>query len=58
MLDVCERIRDKVVIMCAFQAGLGMKELITLNYGDVAEGLDKGEIPLTLHLMREKEGIE
>ncbi len=58
MLDVCERLRDKVVILCAFQAGLGMKELITLNYGDVAEGLDKGEIPLTLHLMREKEGIE
>ncbi len=58
MLDVCERIRDKAVILCAFQAGLGMKELITLNYGDVAEGLDKGEIPLTLHLMREKEGIE
>lgn len=58
MTDVCERLRDKVVILCAFQAGLGMKELITLNYGDVAEGLDKGEIPLTLHLIREKEGIE
>lgn len=58
MLDVCERLRDKAVILCAFQAGLGMKELITLNYGDVAEGLDKGEIPITLHLIREKEGIE
>ena len=58
MLDVCERLRDKAVILCAFQAGLGMKELITLNYGDVAEGLEKGEVPLTLHLIREKEGIE
>jgi integrase len=58
MMDVCERLRDKVIILCAFQAGLGMKELISLNYGDVAEGLDKGEIPLTLHLIREKEGIE
>lgn len=58
MLDVCERLRDKAVILCAFQAGLGMKELITLNYGDVAKGLEKGEIPLTLHLIREKEGIE
>ena len=28
------------------------------GYGDVAEGLEKGEVPLTLHLMREKEGIE
>ncbi len=58
MLDVCERLRDKAVILCAFQGGLGMKELINLNYGDVAVGLEKGEIPLTLHLMREKEGIE
>lgn len=58
MLDVCERLRDKAVILCAFQAGLGMKELITLNYGDVAKGLEKGEVPLTLHLIREKEGIE
>ena len=58
MIDLCERLRDKAVILCAFQGGLAMKELISLNYGDVAEGLDKGEIPLTLHLMREKEGIE
>jgi integrase/recombinase XerD len=58
MIDVCERLRDKAIILCAFQGGLGMKELITLNYGDVAEGLEKGEIPLTLHLIREKEGIE
>jgi len=58
MIDVCERLRDRAVILCAFQAGLGMKELISLNYGDVAEGLEKGEVPLTLHLMREKEGIE
>ncbi len=58
MIDVCERLRDRAIILCAFQAGLGMKELISLNYGDVAEGLEKGEVPLTLHLMREKEGIE
>ena len=58
MIDVCERLRDRTIILCAFQGGLGMKELISLNYGDVAEGLEKGEIPLTLHLMREKEGIE
>lgn len=58
MIDVCERLRDRAVILCAFQGGLGMKELISLNYGDVADGLEKGEIPLTLHLMREKEGIE
>ncbi|RZN36878.1 MAG: hypothetical protein EFT35_07480 [Methanophagales archaeon ANME-1-THS] len=58
MIDVCERLRDKAIVLCAFQGGLGMKELITLNYGDVAEGLEKGEVPLTLHLMREKEGIE
>jgi integrase len=58
LVDVCERLRDKAIILCAFQGGLGMKELITLNYGDVAEGLDKGEIPITLHLIREKEGIE
>ncbi len=58
MIDVCERVRDKVIILCAFQGGLAMKELISLNYGDVAEGLEKGEVPLTLHLMREKEGIE
>ncbi len=58
MIDVCERLRDRAIVLCAFQAGLAMKELISLNYGDVAEGLDKGEIPITLHLMREKEGIE
>jgi integrase len=58
MIAVCERLRDRTIILCAFQGGLGMKELISLNYGDVAEGLEKGEVPLTLHLMREKEGIE
>ena len=58
MIYVCERLRDKAIILCAFQGGLGMKELISLNYGDVAESLDKGEIPITLHLIREKEGIE
>jgi len=58
MIDVCERLRDRAIILCAFQGGLGMKELISLNYGDVAEGLEKGEVPLTLHLVREKEGIE
>ena len=58
MIDVCERLRDKAIMLCAFQGGLAMKELIALNYGDVAVGLEKGEVPLTLHLMREKEGIE
>jgi integrase len=58
MIDVCERLRDRAIMLCAFQGGLAMKELIALNYGDVAEGLKKREVPLTLHLMREKEGIE
>ena len=58
MTDVCERLRDRAIILCAFQGGLGMRELITLNYGDVADDLEKSKIPLTLHLLREKEGIE
>lgn len=48
LLDVCESLRDRAIILCMFQGGLGAGELTTLNIMDVKAGLDSGEEPLLI----------
>jgi integrase len=57
-VEVAEYLRDKAFIACAFQSGLGISDLIALNYGDVRRDLEGGRLPLMIHLFRGKTGVE
>jgi integrase len=50
--------REKALIMCMFQSGLGVNEICSLNYGDVKDELESGTLPLCLSLDRKKTGVE
>jgi len=50
-------LRDKAIILVMFQGGLDVSTVCSLDVGDVAEGINKGECPLALSLVREKEHI-
>ena len=54
-LDSASTYRDKAIIACLFQSGLGVNELVNLNYGDIQEEYEKGIIPICLkQLVRQK----
>jgi integrase/recombinase XerD len=57
-VKVANSMRDKAVILCLFQSGLGIQELVNLNYEDVAKELEGNKLPLMLHLTRQKTGID
>ena len=46
--------RDKALILCLFQSGLSVNELINLDYRHVKENVESGDIPIMLRLVREK----
>jgi len=58
LLDHCRSPRDRAIILTMFQSGMDVSTLCSLRYGDVAEGLAKGEHPLKLNLYRPKTGVE
>jgi len=58
LVDHAPTIRDKAVILMLFQSGMDVSTLCSLNYGDVAKGLEKGECPLPIRVIRKKENIE
>ena len=58
LLDHYHSPRDRAVILCMFQSGMDVSTLYSLKYGDVAEGLAKGEHPLRFNLYRPKTGTE
>jgi len=58
LLDHCRSPRDRAIILVMFQSGMDVSTLCNLKYGDVAEGLAKGEHPLKLSLYRPKTGTE
>ena len=57
-VDKSPSYREKALILCIFQSGLGINEIIELNYGDVQEELEKGTLPLYLKLVRKKTQIK
>jgi site-specific recombinase XerD len=57
-VDKASSYREKALILCMFQSGLGVNEIIELNYGDVAEELEKNILPLCLKLVRKKTHVE
>ncbi|UCD39771.1 MAG: hypothetical protein JSV87_05000 [Candidatus Bathyarchaeota archaeon] len=57
-LDAAPTYRDKAIIACLFQSGLGVNELTQLNYDTVEEELEKGIVPICLKLVRQKTAVE
>jgi len=58
LVDHAPTIRDKAIILMLFQSGMDVSTLCSLDYGDVAKGLERNEYPLPIHVVRKKAGIE
>jgi len=50
--------RDKAIILCLFQSGLGVNELAQLNYHDIEEEFENDFMPICLKLVRQKTGVK
>jgi|GEM_PF-1910372 len=57
-VDKAPSYREKAIIICTFQSGLGVNETANLNYGDVQEELEKNILPLCLKLVRQKTQVQ
>lgn len=49
--------RDKAVILCLFQSGLGVGDLVALDYRDIKKEFEEETLPLCLELTRKKTGV-
>lgn len=58
MVNCCKNLRDRAIVLMMFQGGFDTQTLLSLDYGDVKEGLERGEEPLVIHVVRQKEGID
>ncbi|HEC87962.1 MAG TPA: integrase [Thermoplasmata archaeon] len=58
LVEHAPTLRDKAIILMLFQSGMDVSTLISLNYGDVARGLENNEEPLAIHVVRKKAGTE
>jgi len=58
LVDHSPTIRDKAIILMLFQSGMDVSTLCSLDYGDVARGLEKNECPLPIHVVRKKRQVE
>ena len=58
LVDHAPTLRDRAIILCMFQGGFDVSTICSLNYGDVKRGLETGECPLMINVVREKEEIE
>ena len=57
-VDSAPTFRDKAIIACLFQSGLGVNELSQLDYGNIEDEYEKGVTPICLKLVRQKTGVE
>jgi site-specific recombinase XerD len=53
-IDATPSYRDKAIVACIFQSGLGVTEICNLNYEDVQDELEAGILPICLRLVRQK----
>ena len=58
LVDHAPTIRDKAIILMLFQSGMDVSTLCSLDYGDVARGLENNECPLPIHVVRKKRQVE
>ena len=50
--------RDKAIILTMLQSGMAVNEITSLDYGDVSQKLNSGELPLLIDVVREKNSTE
>jgi len=58
LVDHARTPRDRAIVLFHFQGGLDVSTLCDLNYGDVAEELERSSHPLKIETMRVKSGVE
>jgi integrase/recombinase XerD len=57
-VDSADYLRDKAFIMVAFQSGLGVGDIVELDYSDIKREYEEGKQPLMIHTYRKKTGNE
>jgi len=55
LLDVSKKAKQRAIVMCQAQSGLGVSDLFGLTYGQVRPQLDEGRDHIHLRLLRGKE---
>jgi integrase len=58
LVDSAEYLRDKALILIAFQSGLGISDILDLDYGDIKQEFEAGIIPLVIEGYRKKTGVK
>jgi site-specific recombinase XerD len=53
MADYTRSLRDRAIILCMYQSGLGITVLRNLNYGYIREQIEKNKIPILVHVTSE-----
>jgi len=53
MADYTSSLRDRAIILCMYQSGLGVTPLRNLNYGHIKEQIEKNRIPIQVHITSE-----
>lgn len=57
MIDSCNNLRDKALILIQAQSGLSNSDIIKLKYGYIREQFELGKNPIKVTLVREKEKV-
>ena len=57
LFDKATNYRDKAIILCLFQSGMGILELMSLNYENIRKEFEGKVLPLCISLTREKTDI-
>ena len=56
MADYTRSLRDRAIILCMYQSGLGVTPLRNLNYRHIKEQIEKNKIPIRVHITSEIAG--
>jgi integrase len=57
-VDAATNYRDKAIILCLYQSGLGVHEICKLNYAHIKEEFEAGILPICLKLVRQKTSVK
>lgn len=53
-VEAAEYLREKTYILFAFQSGLGISDILNLNYSDIQREYEAGTVPLAIQTYRQK----